>query len=85
MFCGKSPSDREAGIDINIIRIINSPVICINISTPSKTVDITPVHAGIGAGGSLLVVLRTEMVMMIILSVSNNSKSAIEHPHGVNS
>ena len=82
MFCGKSPSDREAGIDINIIRIINSPVICINISTPSKTVDITPVHAGIGAGGSLLVVLRTEV--MIILSVSNNSKSAIEHPHGVN-
>ena len=82
MFCGKSPSDREAGIDINIIRIINSPVICINISTPSKTVDITPVHAGIGAEGSLLVVLRTEV--MIILSVSNNSKSAIEHPHGVN-
>ena len=82
MFCGKSPSDREAGIDINIIRIINSPVICINISTLSKTVDITPVHAGIGAGGSLLVVLRTEV--MIILSVSNNSKSAIEHPHGVN-
>ena len=82
MFCGKSPSDREAGIDINIIRIITSPVICINISTPSKTVDITPVHAGIDAGGSLLVVLRTEV--MIILSVSNNSKSAIEHPHGVN-